>query len=75
MIVAPELNFKGNLVKKFFSRGYLVDIIKVEHEKGTGFHFRITRPSNKNESYYSVPFTSQVDAEKASMIFVKNKNL
>lgn len=67
--------FKGQIVKKFFSRHFLVDIIKVEHEKGTGYHFKITKPSSKNESYYSIPFLTQADAEKGSMMFITSGKL
>lgn len=72
---AQDLKFKGALVKKFFSRGYLVDIIMVEHEKGIGYHFRTSKPSNKNESCYSIPFITQEDAERGAMLFVKHGNL
>lgn len=75
MTVSQEFKFKGDLTKKFFSRGYLIDIIRIEHEKGIGYHFRASKPSNKGESYYSIPLITQEEAEKAAMIFVKNGKL
>ena len=62
-------------VKTFFYKQKRVDIVSVEHEKGLGYHFKITNPCNKNERCYSVPFILLDDCEKASMMIIKENKI